>query len=285
MKNSIIEWLFQTNAIQVCPEDHPFWYTSGTLGPYYINTHYLYGSKAEAEILLNRIEEFSAEKTSCPGNLFILMNQQYQDNSIYRSVMDLIIEKSRTLDFDFISAGERRDFFFSILAANRLKKPHVSIFKDRTAILSDSEFKTASILDKNTLIGKKALHIADLVTEASSYIRAWIPAIESLGARMSDTIAVVDRDQGGREILEENKIRLHSFAVIHKDLFHEARKNGYINENQYQLIVQFMENPKKFMVSFIKAHPDFLDEQIASGGKAKERAQLFIEKGFHLENE
>ena len=51
MDDPIIKWLFQTNAIQVCPEDRPFWYTSGTLGPYYINTHYLYGSKEEAENL------------------------------------------------------------------------------------------------------------------------------------------------------------------------------------------------------------------------------------------
>lgn len=283
MENQIIKLLFQTNAIQVCQEDQPFWYTSGSLGPYYINTHYLYGSKSDAESLLKNIEECSTNKETCPSQLFSLMNKQYMNNEIFKSVMDLIVEKSGTMEFDFISGGERRDFFFSIIAANRLKKPHVSIFKDGTMVLSDFEFKSSSIIGNSALKGQKALHIADLVTEASSYVRAWIPAIESLDATITDTIAIVDRDQGGREILEQQGIPLHSFAVIQKDLFNTARLNGYISENQYALIVQFIENPKLFMISFIKSHPRFLDEQIALGGKTRERAQLFIEKGFHIE--
>lgn len=283
MENAITNWLFQTNAVQVCPEDQPFWYTSGTLGPYYINTHYLYGSKDDAERLLEQIGEFSADRLSCPGKLFSLMERQYKENSIYKAVMDLIVEKSQTLEFDFISGGERRDFFFSILAANRLKKPHVSIFKDKSMVLSDYEFKSSSKLEEHSLKGKKALHIADLVTEASSYIRAWIPAVESLGASMRNTIAIVDRDQGGREALKSNNVQLHAFAVIHKDLFDIAMANGYINEKQYHLILQFMDDPKQFMVSFIKVHQGFLDAQIAMGGKAKERALLFIEKGYAVQ--
>ncbi len=283
MENRIIQWLFQTNAIQICPEDQPFWYTSGKLGPYYVNTHYLYGSKIEAEHLLECIGEYSADKESCPSRLFLMMKQQYQNNVIFKNVMDLIVNKCKTMDFDFISGGERRDFFFSMIAANQLKKPHVSIFKDGTMVLSDFEFKTASILKKNSLKGQRALHIADLVTEASSYTRAWIPDIESLGAVMAHTIAIVDRNQGGKEILAEKNVLFHSFAVIQEDLFQDALKNGYINENQYHMIIQFIENPNQFMTSFIHEHPAFLSEQIAAGGKAKERAELFIGKGLHLE--
>jgi orotate phosphoribosyltransferase len=147
-------------------------------------------------------------------------------------------------------------------------------------VLSDYEFKSAEIIENNALQGKKALHIADLVTEASSYLRAWIPAVESLGASMKNTIAIVDRNQGGREALKGNNVELHAFAVIHADLFDRAKINGYINENQYHLILQFIEDPRQFMVSFLKSHPGFLESQIAMGGKAKERAQLFIEKGY-----
>ena len=43
MENPIISWLFETDAVRVCPEGHPFWYTSGKLGPFYINTQFLYG--------------------------------------------------------------------------------------------------------------------------------------------------------------------------------------------------------------------------------------------------
>lgn len=283
MENFIISSLFQTHAIQVCPEDQPFWYTSGTLGPYYINTHYLYGSKEEAELLLKQIEEFSMDKITCPAKLFHEMESQYRNNSIFKGVIDLIIEKAKDLRFDFISGGERRDFFFSMLVANKLGKVHVSIFKDGTMVRSNPDFTSSSIAEKSEFKGKRALHIADLVTEASSYTRAWIPAVESLKAKITDTIAIVDRDQGGREILQKNGIPFHSFALIQEDLFKTALDHQYISGRQYMMILQFIDNPHKFMTDFFKQHPDFLEGQIALGGKAKERALLCIEKGFHLE--
>ena len=43
MENPIVSWLFETDAVRVCPEGQPFWYTSGKLGPFYINTQFLYG--------------------------------------------------------------------------------------------------------------------------------------------------------------------------------------------------------------------------------------------------
>ena len=41
MENTIIEALFATKAVRVAPENQPFWYTSGRLGPFFINTQFL----------------------------------------------------------------------------------------------------------------------------------------------------------------------------------------------------------------------------------------------------
>ena len=38
--SNIISYLFKTNAIKFCEENKPFWYTSGKIGPYFINTHF-----------------------------------------------------------------------------------------------------------------------------------------------------------------------------------------------------------------------------------------------------
>ena len=46
--SNLVSYLFQTNAFKVCPDNKPFWYTSGKIGPYFINTHFLYGSEKEA---------------------------------------------------------------------------------------------------------------------------------------------------------------------------------------------------------------------------------------------
>ena len=62
----LIKWLFETNAFRVCPENEPFWYTSGTIGPYYINTHFLYGSERKAMELLEYIDRVREDKQKCP---------------------------------------------------------------------------------------------------------------------------------------------------------------------------------------------------------------------------
>ena len=51
------------------------------------------------------------------------------------------------------------------------------------------------------------MHIADLITVASSYIRAWIPAIKNLGSDMVWSCSVVDRMQGGHENIEAQGVK------------------------------------------------------------------------------
>ena len=115
MNNPILEALFATHAIRVCDPDHPFWYTSGSLGPFYINTHYLYNNEEDAVRFLLIIEEAAmADRIEFPNFLLQDLLRQYKESSTFRLVTDQIVEKARTIDFDFISGGERRDFFFSI---------------------------------------------------------------------------------------------------------------------------------------------------------------------------
>ena len=245
MNDSIINMLFETNALQVCPEDKPFWYAAGTLGPYYINTHFLFGSKKEAEDLLIEIESAASDKLLFPKKIFEILLNQYENNSIFKQTIDIIVKAAgeMKIDFDFISGGERRDFFFSMMPAYIMQKPHVCIFKDGTTVLTDSNFQNSRFMSKNELTGQKSLHVADLVTEASSYIRAWIPAIEGLGAIIVYSIAVVDRDQGGSEILESKNITFQSFALITRSLFQTAKEKGFINDKQFDMIVSFIDNP------------------------------------------
>ncbi len=88
-----------------------------------------------------------------------------------------------------------------------------------------------------------ALHIADLVTVASSYIRAWIPAVEALGAKIAYSLAVVDRDQGGSKIaLSDAGCPLTTLVVIKPELFETARKLGRISDKQLALVLHFIED-------------------------------------------
>jgi orotate phosphoribosyltransferase len=193
-------------------------------------------------------------------------------------VCDLLASQLQDLHLDWISGGERRDYFFSFQTAALLGKPHLAILKDGRAICSGADGGSGSLAGEGRLNGMTAVHIADLVTEASSYQRAWLPALRSVGARISDSLAVVDRNQGGREILAANGIRLRTLAIVGKDLFAQAQADGLINAQQFAQISRFIDNPQKFMDEFLLGHPGFIDSQLALGGKKRERALQYLEK-------
>ena len=280
MENPIISWLFETDAVRVCPEGQPFWYTSGKLGPFYINTQFLYGSEAAANSLLKTIEEACAgEKLAFYDKVWADISAQLDSCPIYAQLIDLLTEAAAKLDVDFVSGGERRDFFFSMPVARKLGLGHLSIFTDLSCVYTDKDGVSMDAAQAG-LAGKKSVHIADLITVASSYIRAWIPAVESLGARIAYSLAVVDRDQGGSDILAKAGCPLTTLVTIKPELFEQAKALGRVTDAQVALVNSFIADPDKFMHDFLVAHPDFLASEIAKGGKSAQRAELCIASGF-----
>ena len=280
MENPIISWLFETDAVRVCPEGQPFWYTSGKLGPFYINTQFLYGSEAAANALLKTIEEACAgEKLAFYDKVWADISAQLESCPIFSQLIDLLTEEARKMDVDFISGGERRDFFFSMPVAKKLGMGHLSIFKDLSCVYTDASGVSMDPAEAN-LAGKKSVHIADLITVASSYVRAWIPAVEALGAKIAYSLAVVDRDQGGTEILKSAGCPLTTLITIKPELFEQAKALGRVTDAQIELINSFIADPDKFLHDFLVSHPDFLANEIAKGGKSAQRAELCIASGF-----
>ncbi|MBO4495855.1 MAG: orotate phosphoribosyltransferase [Clostridiales bacterium] len=278
---TIHDYLFATNAVRVSDPEKPFWYASGTLGPFYVNTHFLIESEDKANQLLALIEGAAAgDRTDFLNAIFPFIKNQYETSESYKTVIDLIVSKAKELDFDYISGGERRDFFFSVMPAYILGKPHVSIFKDGETYYSETVESKASKVEKDALSGKKALHIADLITEASSYTKAWIPSIRNLGSEITDTIAVINRLQGGEENLKKEGVSMYTFANIELSLFDDAVEKGVLSVAQRDMVAQFMKDPIEYMKAFLVAHPSFIDDQIALGGKPQQRAELAISRGY-----
>ena len=281
MINRIISDLFKTNAVRVAPADEPFWYTSGKLGPFYCNTHFLLHDEEIANEVLKFIEKSIAEdKLSAPKEIFRVLYGLYHVSPSYRNVIDSIVDAAKEFDFDIISGGERRDFIFSMVPAYILGKAHLTIYKDLTAVYSTSDFRETVNAGDVVLKGKTSLHIADLITEASSYERAWVPVLNIQEVSIDKTIAVVDRHQGGEEKLRSMGIAMKTLAGIDKELFTEALAQGIIDQAQFDLVMSFLADPDKYMRDFIVSHPSFIEEQIALGGKNKERAELARSKGF-----
>ena len=281
--SNLVSYLFETNALRICPDNKPFWYTSGKIGPYYINTHFLYGSEQDAVNLLKFIDSEKENKETLPKKVFEETLNHYNTNEIYKNVINEMIafikENINVDEIDYISGGERRDWFFSNIVANILSKPHITIYKDLSIVVTNSTFEKE--IDKSEVKGAKVLHIADLITEASSYIRAWIPAIKSLEAEIVWSTVVVDRMQGGKEKLENENVKSLSMINIDTSLFEKALSMNIINETQFEMLKNFYENPDETMRNFLISHPEFLENALASDEKTAARAKLCIDSNLY----
>lgn len=279
----LISNLFVTKAINACKADKPFWYTSGKIGVYFINAEFLYGSEEESKKLLINIDEALSDHWTLPKKVFEQVLSQYNSNNIYKFVIDNLVETiSKNIDIneiDYISGGERRDWVFSNIVAYLLKKPHITIFKDLSAILNNSDFsKTEEI---NTLEGKNVLHISDLITEAASYVNLWIPSIENLGGKIKWTATIVDRMQGGSNRLAKHDIVTYPLVKVDKSLFKTALEKERITKEQYLMIDSYMNNPDETMRDFLIKHPEFIKESLKATGKTLIRARKCVEEDIY----
>lgn len=279
--NQLITWLFTTNAVRVCPENKPFWYTSSKIGPYYINTHFLYGSEEKANNLLKVIDVCKENKMECSEIILELAYKNYETDEIYRGLITSMCEYIKAnfdlKKIDYISGGERRDWFFSLIISNLLKIPHITIFKDLSAVLYNNGVSTEIQDIKNANV----LHIADIITEASSYVRAWIPAIQALNGNLKYSLVVVDRLQGGAEKLNSAGVESHALMNVDKTLFDGALEEGHITQLQHKMLMDFLENPTETMRAFLKEHPEFLEKSLQSDAKTAERARICIEQNIY----
>lgn len=281
--SNIISYLFETNAIKFCEEGKPFWYTSGKIGPYFINTHFVYGSEEKATEFLSSIDNALNDKNTLPEKIYKQVYNQYNTNNIYKNVIDemksFIETKIDINSIDYISGGERRDWFFSNILAHLLNKPHITIFKDLTTLVSDSNFENTHAV--SLLENKNVLHVTDLITVASSFIRAWIPAIKELKATMCFALSVVDRMQGGKDYLKKEGVESFSLVNVDKSLFNKANELNIINKSQVKLLNDFFENPDETMRNFLIENPNFIDEALKSDEKTAKRAKLLLDGNLY----
>lgn len=281
--SDLMSYLFETNAIRFCEENKPFWYTSGKIGPYFINTHFVYGNETNAVELLSFIDDSLSDKMTLPKKVFEKVLEQYNTNEIYKNVINTMknyIEENINInEIDYVSGGERRDWFFSNIIAYLLDKPHITIYKDLSTVVSDSKFENTHPVA--SLDNKKVLHVADLITVASSYIRAWIPAIKNLNANICWSCVVVDRMQGGKEKIEAEGIKSLSLVQVDSNLFKKAQELGIINDAQVEMLNGFFKNPDETMRNFLIAHPEFLEDALNSDEKTKKRAKLLVDSNLY----
>ena len=227
--------------------DNPVILTSGELGIYYINTEKL-------------LQDGGAWKDFGDSSFKMIQHaiKTSQENPNFGRIIDILTETTLGLmDWDFplkryfISGGQRRDWLFSGPVADNLGLKHISLYKDGK--MESVNTQTGLVQELNCLESPmRAIHIVDLVTEASSVYRlegriqkGWVPSQRRKNIKVNNLVAVVDRDQGGREKLRNVGVELYSHAVINEQFVREHSTNP-------ERAIEYMKDPTAWSKAYLR---------------------------------
>lgn len=107
------------------------------------------------------------------------------------------------------------------------------------------QYGTKKLIEGLYSKGQNCLIVEDVITSGKSLLET-IPEIENEGITVSDIVVVLDRQQGGKEMLEAKGLNVHSLFNI-TEVCEILHKNGLIAEDEVLRINDFLQgNQVKF---------------------------------------
>jgi uridine monophosphate synthetase len=100
---------------------------------------------------------------------------------------------------------------------------------------------TGRIAGAEVTRGEHVLFFDDVVSEGLSKLEGIRP-LEQLGAKVENIMVVIDREQGGRENLENAGYKVHSLARI-SELVDSLSQSKHISKEQSDAVLNYIKKP------------------------------------------
>lgn len=145
------------------------------------------------------------------------------------------ISRHPQIHFNRIAGVPTAGISFATAVCNRLYMPLIYI---RSKPKKYGRQKRVEGLLKK---GDQVLVIDDLITDGGSKIEA-VATLREAGAKVTDVLVVVDREQGGAEQLRRERITLHALASI-SPIIKALEKENRLSASDAQRILAYIANP------------------------------------------
>lgn len=141
------------------------------------------------------------------------------------------------------------------------------------------QYGTKKLLEGIFTTGQNCLLVEDVITSGASLLET-IPEIENEGITVSDIVVVLDRQQSGKQILENKGFRVHTLFTI-SEVCSILKEEGHLVDEEVQRINDFLAgNVVKFKEEKRISYEEKLN--ICDHSVAQKLLEIAIEKKSNL---
>ena len=144
-----------------------------------------------------------------------------------------LIEISKDLEFSRIAGLPYTAL--PIATAFSIESGHPMIYARK----EKKEYGTAQQIEGLYTEGEQVLILDDLITKGTSKFEAF-EVFESANLKVKDVVVLIDREQGGRELLSQKGYALHSLISVY-EILTRIKECGKIDEELYNKVLSFLK--------------------------------------------
>jgi orotate phosphoribosyltransferase len=205
--------------------------------------------------------------------------ERYREVPDYQRVIkSLIALVPDGISIECISGGERRDWLYSVPIAEELGVPHAWLFKSREPSVTDSKGRPV-----NGLIPPTCVHASELLNRGESFVRYWVPALETLNLKLEFACFGMDRSSKSINYLDREEVRWNSLSKVNDKFFEEAARLGLITTWSAEESLKYLRSPKEWIEeNFMPFFPRNIEIDNKDPKSAQRIIAFCLERGLKL---